>query len=157
MIYGFHYDQTPVGRLYIAADEYALKAVSFQDNPKYSGMAVEKKTPLIHQAYKQLCEFFDGKRKEFTLPLAPEGTDFQKRVWQALGHIPYGETRSYKQIAAEAGSPRGYRAVGLANNRNPIAIIIPCHRVIGCNGSMTGYAGGLKIKEMLLKLEKENV
>ena len=90
------------------------------------------------------------------MPCVPQGTDFQKRVWEALIQIPYGETRTYKEIAAAAGNPKASRAVGMANNRNPIPIIIPCHRVIGTNGSLTGYAGGLKVKEYLLKLEREN-
>ena len=95
----------------------------------------------------------DGKRKSFDLPLKPEGTEFQKKVWNALLDIPYGETRSYKDIAVAIGNPKACRAVGMANNRNPISIIIPCHRVIGANGSLVGYGGGLPIKIELLNLE----
>jgi methylated-DNA-[protein]-cysteine S-methyltransferase len=112
------------------------------------------KTPLIIQAALQLQEYFNGKRKEFQLPLAPEGTAFQQAVWKALLDIPYGQTRSYGQIAQNIGNPRASRAVGMANHNNPIGIIIPCHRVIGANGDLVGYAGGMDIKMQLLDLEK---
>ena len=111
---------------------------------------------MTRWAVKELEEYFKGKRKEFTVPCRPEGTDFQKRVWEALTRIPYGETRTYKEIAAEAGNPKASRAVGMANNKNPVPIIIPCHRVIGSDGKLTGYAGGLGVKEFLLNLEREN-
>lgn len=154
MICYFNYTDTPIGFLSIAVDENAVKAISFRDvGQQYSG-ALKQETPLINSVYSQLKEYFAVQRKEFNLPLAPEGTDFQQKVWQALCQIPYGETRSYKEIAVAAGSPKGYRAVGLANNRNPIAIIIPCHRVIGADGKMVGYGGGLAIKEKLLQIEK---
>jgi methylated-DNA-[protein]-cysteine S-methyltransferase len=110
-------------------------------------------TPLLEKAAKQLDEYFNGKRKAFDLPLSPHGTDFQIRVWKTLQTIPYGQTRSYGQIAAQTGNPKASRAVGMANNRNPIAIIIPCHRVIGADGSLTGYAGGLELKQQLLEIE----
>jgi methylated-DNA-[protein]-cysteine S-methyltransferase len=113
-----------------------------------------RETPLIKKAAAQLDEYFNGKRKEFNLPLALHGTDFQNRVWEALQNIPYGETVSYSQIAAATGNLRARRAVGMANNRNPIPIIIPCHRVIGKDGNLTGYAGGLDLKQKLLLLEK---
>lgn len=113
----------------------------------------EQETPLLKEAFKQLGEYLTGKRHDFDLPLAPEGTEFQRRVWDALQAIPYGQTRSYKQLAEAADCPNGYRAVGMANNRNPIAIFIPCHRVIGADGNMVGYGGGLPIKEALLRLE----
>lgn len=115
--------------------------------------ATEQETPLLLRAFAQLEEYLAGKRREFDLPLAPAGTVFQRRVWDALLQIPYGQTRSYRQIAEAADSPKGYRAVGMANNRNPIAVFIPCHRVIGADGSMVGYGGGLDIKEYLLRLE----
>ena len=111
---------------------------------------------MTRWAVKELEEYFQGKRKEFTVPCRPEGTDFQKRVWEALTRIPYGETRTYKEIAVEAGNPKASRAVGMANNKNPVPIIIPCHRVIGSDGKLTGYAGGLGVKEFLLNLEREN-
>lgn len=106
---------------------------------------------------KELSEYFSGRRREFAIPLAPAGTLFQKQVWEALQQIPYGETRSYKEIAEAIGNPKACRAVGMANNKNPIPIIIPCHRVLGSNGSMVGYAGGLAIKEQLLGLEQKSV
>ncbi|QEY34806.1 methylated-DNA--[protein]-cysteine S-methyltransferase [Caproiciproducens galactitolivorans] len=120
--------------------------------PDDTGTVAE--TQLHREAFRQLKEYFAGTRREFSLPLSPEGTEFQKRVWKCLLSIPYGETRSYKQIAEMAGCPRGYRAVGMANNRNPIPIFIPCHRVIGANGSLVGYGGGLDIKKKLLRLEQ---
>lgn len=111
-------------------------------------------TGIIKEAARQLQEYLDGNRTSFELPLNPQGTEFQKNVWKALCQIPYGETRSYKQVAEAIGNPKAPRAVGMANNKNPIMIIIPCHRVIGSNGSLIGYAGGLHIKERLLALEK---
>ncbi|MHB1392859.1 MAG: methylated-DNA--[protein]-cysteine S-methyltransferase [Clostridia bacterium] len=111
-------------------------------------------TPLLKEAARQLESYFAGELREFTLPLAPEGTDFMKKVWEALCKIPYGLTASYKEIAEKIGTPKAARAVGLANNRNPIPIFIPCHRVIGADGSLTGYAGGLEMKKRLLYLEK---
>lgn len=113
-------------------------------------------TDLLKSAAKQLNEYLEGKRKSFDLPLNPNGTEFQKKVWNALCSIPYGETRSYKQIAEAVDNPKGCRAVGMANNKNPIMIFIPCHRVVGSDGSLTGYAGGLDMKEKLLVLEKGN-
>ena len=113
----------------------------------------ERETPLIKEAHKQMTEYFKGQRRHFDLPLEFAGTDFQKRVWDALLAIPYGETRSYGEIAAVAGNPKACRAVGMANNRNPIAVICPCHRVIGADGSLVGYGGGLPRKEYLLELE----
>lgn len=114
----------------------------------------EKDTPLLLETQKQLQEYFDKKRKIFELPIYMEGTPFQKKVWEALRTIPYGEIRTYKDIAEQIGNPKACRAVGGANHNNPIAIIVPCHRVIGTGGKLTGYAGGLKIKEKLLKIEK---
>lgn len=111
-------------------------------------------TALIKDAAAQLTEYLDGRRKEFNLPLNPQGTEFQKKVWKALCDIPYGETRSYKQVAEAVGNPKAPRAIGMANNRNPIMIFIPCHRVVGSNGSLVGYAGGLDLKEKLLSIEK---
>ena len=110
-------------------------------------------TALTNEAATQLMEYFAGKRRTFSLPLAPKGTPFQKEVWQALSSIPYGQTRSYADIAAQVGRPKAFRAVGMANNRNPIPIIIPCHRVVGSSGDMVGYAYGTKIKRYLLELE----
>jgi len=116
----------------------------------------KKETALIKKAAGQLSEYFAGRRKEFDLPLSFAGTDFQKKVWNALMTIPYGETRSYGQIAAQIGNPKASRAVGMANNRNPISIFCPCHRVIGADGSLVGYGGGLDMKRFLLGLEAAN-
>ena len=113
-------------------------------------------TPLIRRAAVQLQEYFAGKRKVFDLPLAPEGTSFQHRVWAVLRSIPYGQTLTYGEVAARAGNPKASRAVGMANNRNPLMIIVPCHRVIGAGGRLVGYACGLDKKEFLLNLEREH-
>jgi methylated-DNA-[protein]-cysteine S-methyltransferase len=121
---------------------------------KCTGNSLEQgETDILRQAKEELIEFFQGKRQKFDVPTHFEGTDFQKRVWRALMSIPYGETRSYQNIACEAGNVRAVRAVGMANNRNPIPIIVPCHRVIGKNGSLVGYGGGLQMKKRLLSLE----
>ena len=116
----------------------------------------EEKTALTEKACAQLDEYFTGKRKTFDLPYKLTGTDFQLKVWGALINIPYGETRSYKEIAAAIGSPNASRAIGGANNKNPIAIVIPCHRVIGSNGKLIGYAGGIDMKTALLELERKS-
>lgn len=115
--------------------------------------AEERETPLLAEAMRQLAEYFAGERREFELPLAPEGTPFMRRVWAELVKVPYGATATYGEIAERIGNPGGSRAVGLANNRNPIAIIIPCHRIIGSSGKLVGYAGGVELKERLLALE----
>lgn len=115
-----------------------------------------KETPLIKETIKELEEYLDGKRKSFNIPFDPKGTEFQISVWNELLKIPYGETCSYGEIAKRIDNPKASRAIGMANNRNPISIIIPCHRVIGSSGKLVGYGGGLDIKEKLLKLEKEN-
>jgi len=145
------------GKIYIGISEESntIMGVFFGKTGK-KGLAgfVKAETALIKKAAGQLEEYFAGKRKVFSLPLALNGTEFQKSVWRALQTIPYGETRSYKEIAVLTGSPKAYRAVGLANNRNPIAIIVPCHRVIGSNGDLVGFGGGLPLKKQLLDLEK---
>ncbi|HIR02071.1 MAG TPA: methylated-DNA--[protein]-cysteine S-methyltransferase [Candidatus Aveggerthella stercoripullorum] len=109
---------------------------------------------LTNRTANELQEYLAGKRTAFDIPLAPAGTDFQRAVWKALQNIPYGQTRSYADIAAVVGNPKATRAVGSANNRNPIAVLIPCHRVVGANGKLTGYAGGLALKQRLLDLER---
>ena len=116
----------------------------------------EKDTKLLLKAKKELEEYFEGKRKEFDLPLEQEGTEFQKKVWEALERIPYGETRTYKDVAKMVGNEKASRAIGMANNKNSIPIIIPCHRVIGSNGKLVGYALGLDMKKYLLDLERKN-
>lgn len=147
---------TPLGRIGIAESGNVITHVYFDE--EISGKDIEiKETPVLKEAGKQLTEYFEGKRKDFDLPLAPQGTEFQQKAWKALQEIPYGETRSYGDMAKRIGNPKACRAIGMANNRNPISIIIPCHRVIGANGKLVGYGGGLHIKEYLLKLEKENL
>ena len=150
----FYYDY-PIGGIGIAEDNGAISRVGFLGNSKkdFNGFDAGE-TPLIKKAAAQLAEYFTGKRTEFDLPLAAAGTEFQRSVWRALQTIIFGETRSYGAIAALIGNPKACRAVGMANNRNPIVIIIPCHRVIGHDGSLTGYGGGLDIKQYLLDLEK---
>lgn len=143
---------TPIGRLAVVQREGAILRLCF--SPALApAEAREEETPLLACAKAQLTEYFAGERTAFCLPLAPEGTPFQQTVWKALLRIPYGQTRSYGQIAAEIGNPHGARAVGLANNRNPLPIFVPCHRVVGADGSLTGYAGGLAAKARLLSLE----
>lgn len=115
-----------------------------------------KETKLTAEAYRQLTEFFEGCRKEFELPLEPKGTEFQKKVWKALSEIPYGELRTYKDIAKAVENEKAVRAVGGANNRNPIQIVFPCHRVVGSNGKLVGYAAGLDVKKALLEIESKN-
>lgn len=143
--------ESEIGPLTIAEKNGALAQVSFGADSCEKRM--KKETSLIAETWKQLQEYFSGMRKQFELSLAPEGTVFQQMVWNALQTIPYGEVRTYGQIAAQIGAPKASRAVGMANHNNPIGIIIPCHRVIGANGKLTGYAGGLDKKEKLLRLE----
>lgn len=145
--------QTDIGKIGIAENGQAITNVYFQDE-EIPQDAVVCETEILQEAGKQLQNYFLGKQKEFTLPLAPSGTEFMQSVWNSLCCIPYGETRSYKDIAISIENPKAVRAVGLANNRNPIPIFIPCHRVIGANGKLVGYGGGLHIKEQLLKLER---
>lgn len=144
---------TMAGLLRIVEENDAIVQIQFEQEQKTVGDAVLQDTPLLLEAKRQLEEYFAGLRASFSLPLNPQGTAFQKKVWQQLEAIPYGQTRTYGQIAAAVGQPTASRAVGGANHNNPIAIVIPCHRVIGANGKLTGYAGGLDIKEKLLRLE----
>ena len=146
----YYYD-TYAGKIGIAEEAGAITDIVF----KTIDCPVEE-TELIRETKRQLDEYFAGKRKDFDVPTRLNGTEFQKRVWLALRDIPYGKTASYKDIAAAVGCPKGYRAVGMANNRNPISIIYPCHRVVGSDGSLTGYGGGLDIKAKLLELERRN-
>lgn len=142
---------TPIGRIKIEDDGCFITGLTLADEcSKSSGIQSE----LSKIAYKELTEYFNGQRKTFDLPLKPRGTDFQKAVWEALRQIPYGQTRSYAEIAEAVNSPKACRAVGMANHKNPILILIPCHRVIGKNGSLTGFAAGISVKEYLLEHEK---
>lgn len=151
-----HHIDSPIGRLMIAASDQGLHAIEFPENshPVARDASWQEGThPVLELATRQLAEYFAGTRRTFELPLAPQGTDFQQRVWQALRAIPYGQTCSYAELAAAIGQPRAMRAVGAANGRNPIPIIVPCHRVIGADGSLTGFGGGLPTKIFLLRLE----
>ncbi|MBW8684501.1 methylated-DNA--[protein]-cysteine S-methyltransferase [Chitinophaga rhizophila] len=157
MQYVYKYMDTPVGRLTLIAADEGLAAILWEnDNP---GRVQPKATiyddshPILLETTQQLEEYFAGTRHHFTVKLAPVGTSFQQEVWTALSAIPYGQTRSYTQIADQLGRPKAVRAVGAANGRNPISIIVPCHRVIGASGALTGFAGGLKTKAALLSLE----
>lgn len=141
---------SPIGFLTLTGTSGALTSICF-GNMGYAFNPSE----LLLQVVSQLREYFDGKRQSFDVPMEPVGTEFQKKVWVALGEIPYGETRSYGEIARAVDSPRAARAVGLANNKNPIPILIPCHRVIGSDGTMVGYGGGLDTKKFLLELEQK--
>ena len=147
---------TPVGIMTLTATETAIVRLCFGDEIPADSKALseEEATPLLRRAAQELREYFAGDRRGFSVPLAPRGSEFQKKVWEALRTIPYGETRTYKQIAEQIGHNLAFRAVGMANNRNPIGILIPCHRVIGYDGKMTGYAAGIDIKEQLLALEQ---
>ncbi len=144
---------SPLGRILITQEGPAITELQFlEEEPSCE----TGETALLKAAALQLDEYFRGERKHFALPLAPKGTAFQQRVWEALQGIPYGETRSYGQIAQAVGNGGAARAVGMANNRNPIAIVIPCHRVIGADGKLVGYGGGLDKKAYLLELEGRN-
>lgn len=145
-----------LARLTIVAEDGYITNISFSDKCLDETCAEDIADPLLTEAARQIDEYLAGKRTTFALPLNPKGTIFMKKVWTALTQIPYGETRTYKQIAAATGNEKACRAIGMINHLNPIAIAIPCHRVIGANGKLTGYAGGLDIKTALLKLESQN-
>ena len=143
---------TPIGKLTLVTTEKGLSTVSFGARIPPNGILDEQANRVYID---QLSEYFAGKRKSFDVPLDLNGTSFQLSVWRALLNIPYGETRTYGEIARSLGKPQAARAVGMANHDNPVAIVIPCHRVVGQNGSLTGYAGGLHLKEQLLSIERQ--
>lgn len=145
------YMQTSLGLIGITEIDGAITELFFETDTQKS--VCGEKTPLLEKAEGQLAEYLSGNRADFDLPLAAEGTDFQKTSWDALRRIPYGQTRSYKQVAEMIGKPSASRAVGMANNKNPILILTPCHRVVGADGRLVGYAAGLDIKEKLLRME----
>ena len=151
---------SPVGELQLVANDRALVAVLWEcekaNRVRLGDLIEDQQHPILIETHQQLLEYFSGQRKQFNIPLEFRGTDFQKHVWQALLNIPFGQTRTYKDIALEIGNVKAVRAVGAANGRNPISIIAPCHRVIGANGKMVGFAGGLDNKEILLKIEKDH-
>lgn len=150
---------SPVGPLRLVADEAGLRRLEFREGRAFDAPPDDwqEDARALGPVARQLQEYFAGKRKVFDLALEPEGTPFQRRVWERLLEIPYGETISYGTLARRVGNSNASRAVGLANGRNPIAIIIPCHRVIGSNGMLTGYGGGLPIKRKLLELERGQI
>lgn len=154
----FLFMQSPVGRLQLVADEHALVGVLWEceteNRVKLGQMIEDQQDPLLLNAKTQLLEYFEGHRKTFDLPLSFKGTVFQMKVWDALLSIPYGETRTYKEIAIQIGNSKAVRAVGSANRRNPLSILAPCHRVIGASGKLVGFAGGLDKKQILLQLEQ---
>ena len=152
----YSYTYGGVGKIEIGTESERITDVHFAKSFVPPSEYSREETSLHQKAAEQLREYFEGRRKVFDLPLAPVGTEFQMRCWDALLEVPYGETRSYGDIARAAGSPKGFRAVGMANNRNPIAMIIPCHRIIGSDGKLVGYGGGLDIKVFLLELERKN-
>lgn len=156
--YFYKTTRTPVGALTLVATDRGLAAILWEnDDPKRVRLAPRTKSddhPVLVEAERQLADYFAGKRRDFSVPFDPIGTPFQREVWTALAAIPFGETRSYAQIAAQIGRPAAGRAVGAANGRNPISIMVPCHRVIGSSGKLTGFAGGVETKAFLLELER---
>ena len=150
-----YYYPCEFGRFSLVATNAALTHFFFDgETPRFD--TTERETPLLREAGLQLRQYLSGERQQFTVPLDPVGSEFFRRAWQALVAIPYGKTRSYQQIAAAIGNAKACRAVGLANNRNPLPIFIPCHRVIGTNQKLTGYRGGLPLKQTLLELEQRH-
>ena len=152
---------SPVGRLTLIASDIGLAAILWEDDDparvRLSPRVERPDHPILIEAEAQLADYFAGRRQAFTVPHDPQGTPFQQQVWKALRQIPFGETRSYAAIARAIGRPSATRAVGAANGRNPLSIIAPCHRVIGSNGTLTGFAGGLVVKEQLLAHERSTV
>ena len=141
---------TPVGPMALEGTEEGLTALYLPNCPMEPA---GKENPLLTRGRKELLEYFEGKRQTFDLPLNPQGTPFQRKVWSALSDIPYGQAITYGELARRVGCPKGSRAVGQANHRNPLPILLPCHRVVGTGGTLTGYGGGLELKEWLLRLE----
>lgn len=149
--------KSPVGKLKLVASSRALVAVLWErerpNRVKLDEMSLDPQHPILIETERQLAEYFAGKRTEFDLPLEPNGTEFQKKVWRTLREIPFGKTKRYLDLARAIGSPDASRAVGAANGKNPLSIVVPCHRVVGANGALTGFAGGLETKAALLALE----
>ena len=143
---------TPLGTMAVGEEDGCITRVYLPNSP--TPRLMPHKTPLLKRAQEQIVEYFEGRRREFDLPLAFVGTDFQKKVWHALTEIPYGDTATYGALAERIGCPGGARAVGAANHCNPLPILVPCHRVVGAGGNLTGYAGGVEMKKALLELEQ---
>ncbi|WP_027190601.1 methylated-DNA--[protein]-cysteine S-methyltransferase [Fundidesulfovibrio putealis] len=150
----FHYN-TDIGEVGIAEQDGKLTNIFFEADPVPVG-AVVQETQAIREAHRQLARYFAGELREFSLPLAPQGTQFLRAVWDQLRAVAYGQTATYSQIAQRAGNPRAIRAVGLACARNPLPLVIPCHRILGSSGKLTGYRGGLALKQRLLEMEKQH-
>lgn len=157
----YMYMDSPVGVLKLVAHDQALVAVMWDNEDhkrvRLAELIEDRQHPMLHKVKQQLEEYFAGQRQQFDLPLDFQGTAFQQQVWQALLSIPYGETRTYKEIAVQLGNEKAVRAVGAANGKNPISIIAPCHRVIGSSGALVGFAGGLDKKQILLSLEQSQI
>ncbi|WP_312049700.1 methylated-DNA--[protein]-cysteine S-methyltransferase [Acinetobacter courvalinii] len=157
----YMYMDSPVGALKLVAHDQALVAVMWDNEDhkrvRLAELIEDRQHPMLHKVKQQLEEYFAGQRQQFDLPLDFQGTAFQQQVWQALLSIPYGETRTYKEIAVQLGNEKAVRAVGAANGKNPISIIAPCHRVIGSSGALVGFAGGLDKKQILLSLEQSQI
>jgi len=151
----YGYLESPVGTVEIAATEQGIRHIYFVEQPKQAGGHPQSDSVILKSAKQQLSQYFAGERQDFDLPLAPIGTDFQQQVWQALRTIAYGKTCSYGDIARQINNQKAVRAVGAANGKNPLSIVVPCHRVIGKSGKLTGYAGGLSRKAWLLQLESQ--
>jgi methylated-DNA-[protein]-cysteine S-methyltransferase len=150
--------ESPVGKLKLVANADALVAILWErerpNRVKLAMLQLDPQLPILLETERQLKEYFGGTRKEFNLPLEPAGTEFQNKVWRALREIPFGQTRSYLDLAKSIGSAKAVRAVGAANGKNPLSIVVPCHRVVGANGMLTGFAGGLEVKAKLLAHEE---
>lgn len=153
-MHNIYFYQTSIGKIGIEACDSAITNLYFPGESSVTD-AVEKETDLLKETGRQLQSYLVGERQKFSLPLSPTGSAYMQRVWDSLCAIPYGQTRSYQEIARRLGNPKAARAVGLANNKNPIPILIPCHRVIGATGKLVGYRGGLSVKEHLLALERK--
>lgn len=149
------FQQTAIGRIGIAEDNENITNLYFETDVVPQNVEFVE-TAVIKEAFRQLTAYLAGELQTFSVPLAPHGTDFMRAVWTVLCGVPYGKTASYKEVAISAGSPKAARAVGLANNRNPIPLFIPCHRIIGADGKLVGYRGGVDIKKRLLKIEKRH-
>lgn len=147
---------TPIGLIEIVGDEHAIQSILFVDREETNDVANRELPDVMHQCQRELEDYFKGTRLTFTFPVEQEGTPFQLEVWEALTTIPYGETTSYLALATTVGRPKAVRAVGRTNGRNRLSIVVPCHRVIGSNGALTGYAGGVERKEWLLRHEKQH-